>query len=54
MLPAEHHSYSADEAPGSAPLGWRLGMGLCSVLIALTLAGLAVLLAFELKLHRYF
>lgn len=54
MLPARHTLYEDAETSGPVPVGWRLAMRLCNLLIALTATGLALLLAYEFKLHSFF
>lgn len=54
MLPAGSRFDAAEKAQGAAPLGWRLAMRLCNLLIGITAAGLALLLAYEYNLHSYF
>jgi len=40
---------SADSASAAAPLGWRLGMALCNLLIGVTILGLAGIAVYEFR-----
>ncbi|NNM70862.1 hypothetical protein [Enterovirga aerilata] len=49
MGPAEHETYALEGAGSPDPLGWKLAMALCNLLIALTLLGFVGYLAIETR-----
>ena len=49
MSPGRDEFDAMESAPDSAPLGWRLSMALCNLLIAATILALAVVAAYEYK-----
>ena len=49
MSPARDEFYATESASHSAPLGWRLSMALCNLLIGATILALAGVAAFEFK-----
>ena len=45
---------AVETAPNSAPLGWRLSMALCNLLIGATILALAGLVGFAAYEHKGF
>ena len=54
MSTSREHYEAIESAPATSPLGWRLGMGLCNLLVAATILGFALFAIYEAKLLDLF
>ena len=54
MSISRDHYEALESAPEASPLGWRLSMGLCNLLVAATILGFALFALYEAKLLELF